>query len=96
MATAGRAVQVGGRTAPALVAELAGAAALSPLLDSYKVGMNIVYQRRRDLVCDALAKIGGEAKIHEFVRFSLGFRLDPSPINSDSSLSLTKTRDQFT
>ena len=31
--------------------QLAGAAALSPLLDSYKVEMNVIYQRRRDLVC---------------------------------------------
>jgi LL-diaminopimelate aminotransferase len=38
--------------------QLAGAVALSPLLDSYKAEMNVIYQRRRDLVCDALAKIG--------------------------------------
>ena len=38
--------------------QLAGAAALSPLLESYKVEMNAIYQRRRDLVCEALAKIG--------------------------------------
>ena len=42
--------------------QLAGAAALSPLLDSYKVEMNVIYQRRRDLVCEALAKIGVEVK----------------------------------
>ncbi len=38
--------------------QLAGAAALSPLLDPYKAEMNRIYERRRDLVCDALAKIG--------------------------------------
>ncbi len=38
--------------------QLAGAAALSPQLDSYKAEMNLIYQRRRDLVCDALARIG--------------------------------------
>jgi LL-diaminopimelate aminotransferase len=38
--------------------QLAGAAALSPQLDSYKVEMNAIYRRRRDLVCGALAKIG--------------------------------------
>ena len=32
--------------------QLAGAAALSPALDRYKVEMNAIYQRRRDLVCD--------------------------------------------
>ncbi len=38
--------------------QLAGAAALSPQLDRYKAEMNVIYERRRDLVCDALAKIG--------------------------------------
>jgi LL-diaminopimelate aminotransferase len=38
--------------------QLAGAAALSPQLDQYKAGMNAIYERRRDLVCDALARIG--------------------------------------
>jgi LL-diaminopimelate aminotransferase len=38
--------------------QLAGAAALSPQLDHYKAEMNQIYQRRRDLVCDALAGIG--------------------------------------
>jgi LL-diaminopimelate aminotransferase len=38
--------------------QLAGAAALSPQLDHYKAEMNRIYERRRDLVCDALAKIG--------------------------------------
>jgi LL-diaminopimelate aminotransferase len=38
--------------------QLAGAAALSPALDPLKAEMNEIYQRRRDLVCDALAKIG--------------------------------------
>jgi LL-diaminopimelate aminotransferase len=40
--------------------QLAGAAALAPALDTYVRSMNAVYQRRRDLVCDALAKIGVE------------------------------------
>jgi LL-diaminopimelate aminotransferase len=38
--------------------QLAGAAALSPSLDPYIREMNAIYQRRRDLVCDALARIG--------------------------------------
>jgi len=38
--------------------QLAGAAALSPQLDHYKAEMNELYARRRDLVCEALAKIG--------------------------------------
>jgi LL-diaminopimelate aminotransferase len=38
--------------------QLAGAAALAPALDPYVQSMNAIYQRRRDLVCDALAKIG--------------------------------------
>jgi LL-diaminopimelate aminotransferase len=38
--------------------QLAGAAALQPSLDVYVRAMNQVYQRRRDLVCDALAAIG--------------------------------------
>jgi len=40
--------------------QLAGAAALAPELDAYKRDMNAVYQRRRDLVCDALAQAGVE------------------------------------
>jgi LL-diaminopimelate aminotransferase len=40
--------------------QLAGAAALSPQLDRYKAEMNRIYERRRDLVCDALAGIGVE------------------------------------
>jgi LL-diaminopimelate aminotransferase len=40
--------------------QLAGAAALAPELDRYKREMNAVYQRRRDLVCDALAQAGVE------------------------------------
>jgi LL-diaminopimelate aminotransferase len=40
--------------------QLAGAAALSPQLDHYKAEMNRIYERRRDLVCDALAGIGVE------------------------------------
>jgi LL-diaminopimelate aminotransferase len=40
--------------------QLAGAAALAPALDGLKAEMNAVYQRRRDLVCAALADIGVE------------------------------------
>ena len=40
--------------------QLAGVTALSPKLDPYKAEMNRIYERRRDLVCDALAKIGVE------------------------------------
>jgi LL-diaminopimelate aminotransferase len=38
--------------------QLAGAAALGPDLDVFVRGMNAVYQRRRDLVCDALGDAG--------------------------------------
>jgi LL-diaminopimelate aminotransferase len=38
--------------------QLAGAAALGPELDVHVQGMNAIYQRRRDLVCDALAQAG--------------------------------------
>jgi LL-diaminopimelate aminotransferase len=38
--------------------QLAGAVALSPPLDAEVRAMNSVYQRRRDLVCDALAQAG--------------------------------------
>jgi LL-diaminopimelate aminotransferase len=38
--------------------QLAGAAALSSELDAEVRAMNAVYQRRRDLVCDALAQAG--------------------------------------
>jgi LL-diaminopimelate aminotransferase len=38
--------------------QLAGAAALAPELDASVRAMNVVYQRRRDLVCDALAQAG--------------------------------------
>src|SRR5205085_12199118 len=38
--------------------QLAGAAALGPGLEAEKQAMNAVYQRRRDLVCDALAQAG--------------------------------------
>jgi LL-diaminopimelate aminotransferase len=38
--------------------QLAGAAALGPDLDVHVQGMNSIYQRRRDLVCDALAAAG--------------------------------------
>jgi LL-diaminopimelate aminotransferase len=38
--------------------QLAGAAALGPDLDVHVQGMNSLYQRRRDLVCDALAVAG--------------------------------------
>jgi LL-diaminopimelate aminotransferase len=38
--------------------QLAGVAALAPEVDAEVRAMNAVYQRRRDLVCDALAGIG--------------------------------------
>jgi LL-diaminopimelate aminotransferase len=38
--------------------QLAGAAALAPSVDPEVKAMNEVYQRRRDLVCDALAQAG--------------------------------------
>ena len=38
--------------------QLAGAAALAPSLEHYIREMNEIYQRRRDLVCEALARIG--------------------------------------
>ena len=38
--------------------QLAGAAALGPELDVLVRDMNAVYQRRRDLVCDALREAG--------------------------------------
>jgi LL-diaminopimelate aminotransferase len=38
--------------------QLAGAAALGPELDGQVQAMNSIYQRRRDLVCDALGRIG--------------------------------------
>jgi LL-diaminopimelate aminotransferase len=38
--------------------QLAGAAALQPALDEHVRAMSAVYQRRRDLVCDALAQAG--------------------------------------
>jgi LL-diaminopimelate aminotransferase len=40
--------------------QLAGAAALAPEVDADKHRMNAVYQRRRDLVCEALAQAGVE------------------------------------
>ncbi len=40
--------------------QLAGAAALAPEIDAEKQKMNAVYQRRRNLVCDALAEAGVE------------------------------------
>ncbi len=40
--------------------QLAGAAALAPELDAEVKAMNVLYQRRRDLVCDALAQAGVE------------------------------------
>jgi LL-diaminopimelate aminotransferase len=42
--------------------QLAGAAALGPELDVHVRGMNEIYQRRRDLVCDALAQAGVEVR----------------------------------
>ncbi len=38
--------------------QMAGVAALSPECDGYVKAMNAVYERRRDLVCDALAAAG--------------------------------------
>jgi LL-diaminopimelate aminotransferase len=38
--------------------QLAGAAALAPEIDAEKQKMNAIYERRRDLVCDALAQAG--------------------------------------
>ncbi|MHB1835233.1 MAG: aminotransferase class I/II-fold pyridoxal phosphate-dependent enzyme, partial [Solirubrobacteraceae bacterium] len=38
--------------------QLAGAAALAPAVDGEVAAMNEIYRRRRDLVCDALAKAG--------------------------------------
>jgi LL-diaminopimelate aminotransferase len=38
--------------------QLAGAAALAPEVDAEVKAMNAVYQRRRDLVCDALSQAG--------------------------------------
>ena len=40
--------------------QLAGTAALAPELDVHVHGMNAIYARRRDLVCDALAQAGVE------------------------------------
>jgi LL-diaminopimelate aminotransferase len=40
--------------------QLAGAAALAPEVDADKHRMNATYQRRRDLVCEALAQAGVE------------------------------------
>ena len=40
--------------------QLAGVAALGPEVDENVQAMNAVYQRRRDLVCDALAQAGVE------------------------------------
>ncbi|MGI8558482.1 MAG: LL-diaminopimelate aminotransferase [Solirubrobacteraceae bacterium] len=40
------------------VVQLAGAAALQPGVDAHVAQMNQVYQRRRDLLCAALARIG--------------------------------------
>ncbi len=42
--------------------QLAGAAALGPELDVHVQGMNEIYSRRRDLVCDALAQAGVEVR----------------------------------
>ena len=40
------------------VVQLAGAAALAPEVDEEVRAMNVVYERRRDLVCEALAQSG--------------------------------------
>ncbi len=38
--------------------QLAAAVALGPSIDKYVGAMNTIYERRRDMVCEALAKIG--------------------------------------
>ncbi len=38
--------------------QLAGAVALGPSIEKYVGAMNTIYERRRDMVCEALAKIG--------------------------------------
>ncbi len=43
--------------------QLAGAAALAPEIDPDVRAMNAVYQRRRDLVCDALAQAGVKVRV---------------------------------
>ena len=52
--------------------QLAGAAALAPEVDADKRRMNAVYQRRRDLVCDALAQAGVEVTAAEGHDLHLG------------------------
>jgi LL-diaminopimelate aminotransferase len=42
--------------------QLTGAAALGPELDAFVRDMNALYQRRRELVCDALAAAGVEVR----------------------------------
>ncbi len=42
--------------------QLAGAAALGPELDVHVAGMNEIYARRRDLVCDALGQAGVDVR----------------------------------
>ncbi len=42
--------------------QLAGAAALAPEVDGEVAAINAIYQRRRDLVCDALRAIGVEVE----------------------------------
>jgi LL-diaminopimelate aminotransferase len=42
--------------------QLAGATALGPDLDLHVRGMNAIYARRRDLVCDALAEAGVQVR----------------------------------
>src|SRR5579884_2722062 len=59
--------------------QLAGAAALGPELDVHVRGMNEIYARRRDLVCDALAQAGVEvarpkATIYVWAPVPAGFR----------------------
>jgi LL-diaminopimelate aminotransferase len=43
--------------------QLAGVAAMSPDADAEVASMNELYRRRRDLVCDALAKIGIRVRV---------------------------------
>ncbi len=60
------------------VVQLAGAAALQPEVDAHVAQMNQVYQRRRDLLCAALARIGVDvtppkATIYVWARVPDGF-----------------------
>ena len=58
--------------------QLAGAAALAPELDAEVKAMNAVYQRRRDLVCDALA--AGRRRGHAAEGDDLHLGADPGRV----------------